>query len=61
MTTHMIGNRLGCVIKYLEKLFDQCYDVIMTSSLGPFLTTIFKNPRFLKRILLLEGEKINEI
>ena len=37
MTTRYEDNRLGCVIKYLKKIFDQGYDVIMTSSIGPFL------------------------
>ena len=36
MTTRCEDNRLGCVIKYMKKLFDQIYDVIMTSSIGPF-------------------------
>ena len=36
MTTRCEDNRLGCVIKYLKKIFDQGYDVIMTSSIGPF-------------------------
>ena len=58
MTTRCEDNRLGCVIKYLKKIFDQVYDVIMTSSIGPFF---FKKPRFLKRILLLDGVKIDEI
>ena len=41
MTTHTIGNHLGCVIKYLKKIFDQSYDVIMTSSIGQFLKNNF--------------------
>ena len=28
MTTRCEDNRLGCVVKYLKKIFDQCYDVI---------------------------------
>ena len=36
ITTRCEDNRLECVIKYMKKLFDQCYDVIMTSSIGPF-------------------------
>ena len=44
MTTHTIGNHLGCVIKYLKKKFDQCYDVIMTSSIGQFLKNNFLKP-----------------
>ena len=58
MTTRCEDNRLGCVIKYLKKIFDQGYDVIMTSSIGPFFQ---KKTSFLKRILLLEGDKIDEI
>ena len=61
MTTRYVDNRLGCVIKYPKKIFDQYNDVIMTSSLGHFSKRNFKNPGFLKRILLPEGDKIDEI
>ena len=61
MTTHWEDNRLGCVRKYLKKLIDQCYDVIMTSSIGLFFKNQFQKPTLLKCILLLEGEKIGEI
>ena len=61
MTTGFEDNRLGCVRKYLKKLIGQCYDVIMTSSIGLFLKKHFQKPTLLKCILLLEAEKIGEI
>ena len=61
MTTRYVDNRLGCVIKYPKKIFDPYNDVIMTSSLGHFLRKKFLKPKLLKRILLREGDKIDEI
>ena len=61
MTTRFEDNRLGCVRKYLKKLIGQCYDVIMTSSIGLFKKKHLQKPTLLKCILLLEGEKIGEI
>ena len=48
MTTRYVDNRLGCVIKYLKKIFDQYNDVIMTSSLGHLKKKKFLKPKLLK-------------
>ena len=48
MTTRYEDNHLGCVIKYLKKIFEQCYDVIMMSSIGPFSKIYFWKPKLFK-------------